>query len=118
MHIFKMSADFRRMHNIFYGGRPDWISKPKLAKYADYGIQAQFCWALPVKVEELGAHLEAYIELQPIFTTLRLCNRFGRGPNAAIAELPAELITYLEDILMREEREDCEKEWTKLFNCW
>ena len=41
--------------------------------------------------------LEAYINLLPTMNALRMCHRYGRGPNAAIARLPTELITYIEE---------------------
>lgn len=81
-------------------------------------VKAIFTWAVPVKVERLGAHLEAYANLQPTLTMLRLCNQFGRGDEAAITRLPVELVKNVEDHLMSEERKKTRKEWTADLRCF
>lgn len=79
-------------------------------------VDAKLVWATPVKVEVLGANLEAYINLLPIIQTLRLCNRFGRG--APISRLPAELLLLVEDVLVAQEREITQKAWTRDYQCF
>ncbi|GAB1733579.1 hypothetical protein NU195Hw_g1766t1 [Hortaea werneckii] len=81
-------------------------------------IDATVAWAVPVEVEVLGAHLEAYVNLQPTINTLRMCNRFGKGDQAAITKLPVELLNEVEDILMEEERRKTRKEWEADFRCF
>lgn len=72
-------------------------------------IDATVAWAVPVEVEVLGAHLEAYVNLQPTINTLRMCHRFGKGEQAAITRLPVELLSEVEDLLMGEERQKTRK---------
>ncbi|KAM0701675.1 hypothetical protein Q7P35_010584 [Cladosporium inversicolor] len=62
-------------------------------------------WALPVRVEQLGAHLEAYIATLPTITTLRLCNRFGASDDCHINRLPVELVKLIEEYIVEPERE-------------
>ena len=61
-------------------------------------------WGLPVNPAQLGAHLEAYVEMKPAMDTLRLCNRFGRGQEAYITKLPQELTSMIELELVRKLR--------------
>ena len=81
-------------------------------------LSASLTWSVPVQVDELGAHLEAYITLQPTLTAVRLCNRFGRGRLAAITKLPIELVSYIESFLVEEERAKHLKTWSSRFKCW
>ncbi|KAI6794798.1 hypothetical protein KC363_g8421 [Hortaea werneckii] len=75
-------------------------------------------WAVPVKVEVLGAHLEAYINLQPIINTLRMCHRFGKGDNVAVTRLPVELLSEVEEYLVARERRKTRKAWNADFRCF
>ncbi|KAI7374634.1 hypothetical protein KC336_g20167 [Hortaea werneckii] len=81
-------------------------------------IDATVAWAVPVPVEVLGAHLEAYVNLQPTINTLRMCHRFGKGEDVAITRLPVELLSEVEDILMEEERRKTREEWETDFRCF
>jgi hypothetical protein len=74
--------------------------------------------AVQVNVVHLGAHLEAYVNLLPMFNTLRLCNRFGRGPESDITRLPPELISIIEDFLLLEERSKTSAAWHTDFSCY
>lgn len=56
-------------------------------------------WALPVRPDELGWHLEVYQKTLPALTTLRLCHRFGKGPDAHDTKLPFEILDAIETIL-------------------
>ncbi|GIZ45186.1 hypothetical protein CKM354_000836600 [Cercospora kikuchii] len=78
----------------------------------------EMTWAVPVKIEQLGPHLEAYTSLQPALNTLRLCNRFGAGPKAAITKLPIELIQNIERYMVQEKQEKLAPAWTREFRCW
>lgn len=50
-----------------------------------------------MRVEKLGAHLEAYIQTLPTIVTLRLCSRFGSRPQCHINKLPIELVGTIEE---------------------
>ncbi|KAM3416448.1 hypothetical protein BST61_g8043 [Cercospora zeina] len=78
----------------------------------------QVAWAVPVKIEQLGAHLEAYSSLQPVFNEVRLCNRFGSGPKAAITKLPFELVKQVERYLIQDKQEELVPAWTRDLRCW
>lgn len=76
-------------------------------------------WSLEVSsVEVLGAHLQAYVELQPTFQALRLCNRYGQGSHAAVTKLPIELMKEIEGHLMKYERKKRRKNWATDFRCF
>ncbi|KAI7233088.1 hypothetical protein KC330_g5548 [Hortaea werneckii] len=81
-------------------------------------IDATVAWAVPVEVEVLGAHLEAYVNLQPTINALRMCHRFGKGEDVAITRLPVELLSEVENILMEEERRKRREEWETDFRCF
>lgn len=74
--------------------------------------------AVQVDVKKLGAHLEAYVNLLPAIETLRLGHRYGRGTTCMISELPAELITWIEDLLIAEERRRLLREWADDLRCY
>jgi hypothetical protein len=74
--------------------------------------------AIQVDILSLGTHLEAYANLQPTFNSVRLCNRFGRGPHANITMLPPELISIIEDFLIIEERAKLLRQWSIDFRCY
>ena len=74
--------------------------------------------ATPVKINELGAHFEAYVNLLSTVDTLRLCQRFGKGENVAITRLPIEVLVSVQDNLIEEEREKLDLEWTEDLRCW
>jgi len=59
-----------------------------------------------VRVDQLRAHLEVYVDTIPEITALRLCNRFGTGDNCHINKLPIELVGLIEEHIVGPERED------------
>lgn len=75
-------------------------------------------WAIPVPVEVLGAHFNAYVELLPIITTLRLCHRYGPKANSGITRLSAELVAYIEAYLISDARSRHRAAWETDFNCF
>lgn len=77
-----------------------------------------FAWALPVKVEVLGAHLEAYQALLPTLIAVRLCNRYGKGSKAHITKLPIEMIHHIEGFLFRTTRATTLPQWGQDLRCW
>ena len=60
-------------------------------------IKAGIVWAMPVKPDLLGRQIEAYAAALPALNSLRLCHRFGHGPNVNITKLPAEIMLIIED---------------------
>ncbi|KAI7558996.1 hypothetical protein KC317_g10652, partial [Hortaea werneckii] len=84
-------------------------------------LDAGLAWAVPVRPDTLGAHLEAYAAGLPAITALRLCHRFGTGDAAHITRLPRELILLIEEYVhaanwhLRSKR-DCE--WRSTFTCF
>ncbi|KAK3642938.1 hypothetical protein LTR56_010535 [Elasticomyces elasticus] len=75
-------------------------------------------WVVRVDTAMLGAHLEAYINLQPTVQALRLCNRFGNGDDVHINRLPVEIVTKIESYLIEAAREDTELEWSPNHFCF
>lgn len=75
-------------------------------------------WAIQVDVEQLGANLEAYVNLLPTIHTLRLCNRYGKGEHVRINTLPVELVTYIEELVTADERASKRAEWAIDFRCY
>lgn len=81
-------------------------------------LDFSLAWSVAVPVEQLGAHLQTYVEMQPQVNALRLCNRFGKGPKAAITKLPVELVAEVEHHLVEHERKKHRKHWKKDFRCF
>ncbi|RMY14627.1 hypothetical protein D0868_01341 [Hortaea werneckii] len=84
-------------------------------------LDAGLAWAVPVRPDTLGAHLEAYAAGIPAITALRLCHRFGTGPAAHITRLPRELVLLIEEYVHAanwhlRSRPDCE--WRSSFTCF
>ena len=73
---------------------------------------------MPVPVNVLGAHLQAYADLQPTINTLRLYNRFGKGNHAAVSKPPIELVNAIEDHIVEDTRRELREEWEASFMCW
>jgi hypothetical protein len=73
---------------------------------------------VPVRVDKLGAHLEAHVETIPAITALRLCNRFGKGENCHIHKLPVELVDEVEKLIIEPERERRLAVWIREMKCW
>lgn len=74
-----------------------------------------------MRPDTLGAHLEAYAAGVPAITALRLCHRFGTGPEAHITRLPRELVLLIEDYVHAanwhlRSKPDCE--WRSSFTCF
>lgn len=70
-----------------------------------------------MRVEKLGAHLEAYVETLPTINTLRLCNRFGTGPDCHIIKLPIELVKSIEDLIIAPARKETVAKWERQSRC-
>ena len=84
------------------------------------GIHSQYSnsrRAIPVKLSQLIAHLEAYQETKATINTLRLCNRFGRGTNAKITDLPIDLVKSIEHEILRGPRARGFEHWERAQGC-
>ncbi|KAK5136845.1 hypothetical protein LTR08_001767 [Meristemomyces frigidus] len=85
-------------------------------------LSAGIAWAVPVRPDVLGAHLEAYEKALPIINALRLCHRFGQGPDAHITRIPVELEQAIEEFVL-DARRTCwhswsEPDWKSEFSCF
>ena len=78
-------------------------------------VNAGLAWGVPVRPDLFGEHLEAYMESLPKLNALRLCHRFGNGPNVHITKLPAELLIAIEDMIFEHSRSQYTGPWTGLF---
>lgn len=68
-----------------------------------------------MKIDRLGAHLQAFAEMIQQRKTLQLCARYGTG---AISKLPAEMVQMIEDFLIDSERERAQAAWTSELRCY
>ena len=73
---------------------------------------------MPVRIDKLGAHLEAYIKTQPTVIALRLCGRFGSGPHCHINKLPVELIGAIETFIVEPARVEALETWSTEYRCF
>ncbi len=73
---------------------------------------------MPVKIELLGAHLQAYRQLSKTINTLRVCHRYGQGSQVNITRLPPELIETIADLIITEARQNFLPSWTRDFRCF
>lgn len=80
-------------------------------------LNARLAWAVPVDIEVVGAHVDAYAKLQTTIAALRLCHRFGKT-DAPISRLPVELLSNIEDLLVEEEREKERTQWHRDYQCF
>ena len=71
-----------------------------------------------MRIDKLGAHLEAYIETLPTIIALRLCGRFGTGPLCHINKLPAELISEIEKLVVEPVRVEVLETWSSKYKCF
>jgi hypothetical protein len=73
---------------------------------------------MPVRVDKLGAHLEAYMKTRPAINALRLCHRFGTGPHCYINKLPVELIGEIEKYVVAPARVEALETWSSEYKCF
>jgi hypothetical protein len=65
--------------------------------YMDLTVKsAGIAWAVPLKPDQLGRHLEVFKKCLPGLHALRLCHRFGKGPDVHVTKLPPELLLAVE----------------------
>lgn len=80
-------------------------------------VLVEEAFALQVKADVLGAHLEAYINMRPTLKTLRLCNRFG-PEDLGISKLPIELLDQVAEYLLEDERKKLRLKWAYTRKCF
>ena len=71
-----------------------------------------------MRIDKLGAHLEAYIQTLPTIIALRLCGRFGTGPRCHINKLPSELISEIEKFVVEPARVEALETWSSEYRCF
>ncbi|KAK6441865.1 hypothetical protein LTR95_001896 [Oleoguttula sp. CCFEE 5521] len=81
-------------------------------------MDVSMSWALPVKVDRLGAHLQAYVETLDTIITLRLCNRHGAGSGIFVQKLPVEIVQIIEKLIFREICKAKYPEWQVELHCF
>jgi hypothetical protein len=62
--------------------------------------------------------VEAYVEILPSIIALRLCNKFGKGPECHIRKLPTELFDVIEQLVVKPERKKRLVLWSQLLRCY
>jgi hypothetical protein len=102
--------------------------KASMAWYVDYTSHRIYKYSslshrvVPVRPDLLGPHLKAFEEAVPVLRTLRLCHRFGKGPDVHINKLPAELELLIEQFSLEPRRcksSDFQKnDWKYDFRCF
>ena len=76
---------------------------------------------MPVRFMEFLLNLDPFRKALPTLHILRLCNRFGKGENAGITQLPKELIGFIEEellVLHRRRERRLPLGWTKKYCCF
>ena len=80
-----------------------------------FNIRASLAWAVPVKPDDLGAHLEAFKNSLSKLQALRLCHKYGIGEDVHITKLPAEILLALEGYVFQHAIYEVSGEWKWLF---
>ena len=78
-------------------------------------VNAGIAWAVPVRPDLLCKRLEAYSKCLRTLKALRLCHRFGKGPNVYVTNLPTEVLLIIEDIIFEAKRSSHPGRWRWLF---
>ncbi|TKA83210.1 hypothetical protein B0A55_00658 [Friedmanniomyces simplex] len=55
--------------------------------------------AVPVRSDELGDRMDRFTQTLPQLHALRLCPRFGEGPDVHITKLPVEVVEAIEELV-------------------
>lgn len=78
-------------------------------------FNAGLFWAVPVSPALLGLHLETYKKALPTLQALRLCHRFGVGPQVHIKKLPTEIELLIEDHIFEANKSEVRTSWVGSF---
>lgn len=57
--------------------------------------------AVPVRPDQLGGRLDAFQKILPALHALRMCHRFGRGPDVHVTKLPVEIEQIIEELVVK-----------------
>ena len=71
-----------------------------------------------MKPDTLGESLDKLLKALPQVQTLRLCHRYGRGPQVHITKLPIEVEQAIEGLLIRSQKSGDIDGWTPLTDTW
>ena len=74
--------------------------------------------AFPVRITQLGAHLEVHKSMKPQRDTLRLCHRFGIGNNVHVTKLPIELLDKIEAAMLEDDQLIASASWESSIACF
>ena len=78
-------------------------------------VNSGIVWATPVRPDLLGQHLEAYKKCKRTLHMLRLCHRFGKGPEVHITKLPIEIIDEISDVIFEHKLQQSWSVWLESF---
>jgi hypothetical protein len=114
------SLDFRFRHYrtcegasmCYINWRPDYWDEPQ---HPEPRPLPRLTWATPVDIIELGASLQAYSNLIPQVTTLRLAHRFGGGP---LSTLPQEILDHVISDAQEMEKDKVRPKWNEGYRCF
>jgi hypothetical protein len=81
-------------------------------------LDITFTLAAPVSAAQLVGHMEAYRITLPAMNTLRLCNRFGKGPQAYINRLPVEIVQQIAHHAVVPVRKERAADWAMHLLCY
>ena len=82
----------------------------------DMNVSAGLAWAVPVRPDDLGAHLQAYKTDVPVLNGLRLYHKYGKGKAAHITKLPSELLLAVEGHIFQCALDEFSGQWKWLFS--
>lgn len=68
-------------------------------------------------MEDFIPSLSGYVQSLPAITTLRLCNRYGKGSSCFVNRLPTELVDLIEGYIHLTSRQSAFAEWEQQKNC-
>lgn len=64
-------------------------------------VHAGLAYGMPVRPDLLVQGLRRFRHALPTLHALRLCHRFGRGPQAHVFKLPVEIVLQIEQIIIK-----------------
>ena len=74
-------------------------------------------WAIPVKVDQLGARIEAYVASKATISTFRVCVKYGNVPGAFVGRLPVEVVDIIAMLLREPFFDETLQKWEKDIRC-
>lgn len=74
-------------------------------------------WTMLVSAEDFIPSLAGYVQSLDTITTLRLCNRYGKGSSCFVNKLPTEMIELIEAHVHTATRQQAFAEWEQQKKC-